>query len=180
MNEIKKVLICGIGAIGSILAHKISKFDNENLKILVDKNRLNSYTKSPKIFNGEKLNLNYITPENTNFKADLIIIATKFNALNDIVKNIENFVDKNTIIISILNGISSEEILAQKYNWENIPLAFFLGHSETIAPNNYFYDNRGTVVFGAKENFTNPNIISIIEKYFTQVKINYQIPEDIN
>ena len=180
MNEIKKVLICGIGAIGSILAHKISKFDNENLKILVDKNRLNSYTKSPKIFNGEKLNLNYITPENTNFKADLIIIATKFNALNDIVKNIENFVDKNTIIISILNGISSEEILAQKYNWENIPLAFFLGHSETIAPNNYFYDNRGTVIFGAKENFTNPTIIPIIEKYFTQVKINYQIPEDIN
>ena len=94
--------------------------------------------------------------------------------------NIENFVDKNTIIMSILNGISSEEILAQKYNWENIPLAFFLGHSETIAPNNYFYDNRGTVIFGAKENFTNPNIISIIEKYFTQVKINYQIPEDIN
>ena len=112
MNEIKKVLICGIGAIGSILAHKISKFDNENLKILVDKNRLNSYTKSPKIFNGEELNLNYITPENTDFKADLIIIATKFNALNDVVKNIENFVDENTIIMSILNGISSEEILA--------------------------------------------------------------------
>ena len=180
MNEIKKVLICGIGAIGSILAHKISKFDNENLKILVDKNRLNSYTKSPKIFNGEELNLNYITPENTDFKADLIIIATKFNALDDIVKNIENFVDKNTIIISILNGISSEEILAQKYNWKNIPLAFFLGHSETIATNNYFYDNRGTVIFGAKENFTNPNIIPTIEKYFTQAKINYQIPEDIN
>ena len=180
MNEIKKVLICGIGAIGSILAHKISKFDNENLKILVDKNRLNSYTKSPKIFNGEELNLNYITPENTDFKADLIIIATKFNALNDVVKNIENFVDKNTIIISILNGISSEEILAQKYNWKNIPLAFFLGHSETIATNNYFYDNRGTVIFGAKENFTNPNIIPTIEKYFTQAKINYQIPEDIN
>lgn len=180
MNEIKKVLICGIGAIGSILAHKISKFDNENLKILVDKNRLNSYTKSPKIFNGEELNLNYITPENTDFKADLIIIATKFNALNDVVKNIENFVDENTIIMSILNGISSEEILAQKYNWKNIPLAFFLGHSETIATNNYFYDNRGTVIFGAKENFTNPNIIPTIEKYFTQAKINYQIPEDIN
>ena len=180
MNEIKKVLICGIGAIGSILAHKISKFDNENLKILVDKNRLNSYTKSPKIFNGEELNLNYITPENTDFKADLIIIATKFNALNDVVKNIENFVDENTIIMSILNGISSEEILAQKYNWKNIPLAFFLGHSETIATNNYFYDNRGTVIFGTKENFTNPNIIPTIEKYFTQAKINYQIPEDIN
>jgi 2-dehydropantoate 2-reductase len=180
MKEIKKVLICGIGAIGSILAHKISDFDNENLKILVDKNRLEAYKKSPKIFNGKELKLNYITPENTEFKADLILIATKFNALNEVIKNIENFVDENTIIMSILNGISSEEILAQKYNWKNIPLAFFLGHSETIAPNNYFYDGRGTVVFGAKENYTNPKIIERIEKYFTQTQINYQIPENIN
>ena len=57
MKEIKKVLICGIGAIGSILADKISKFDNENLRILVDKNRLETYTKTPKIFNHSELKL---------------------------------------------------------------------------------------------------------------------------
>ena len=112
MKEIKKVLICGIGAIGSIFAHKISKFDNENLRILVDKKRLEAYTKSPKTFNNEPLNLNYITPDNTEFKADLILIATKYNALDEVVENIKNFVEKDTIIISLLNGISSEEIIA--------------------------------------------------------------------
>jgi 2-dehydropantoate 2-reductase len=179
MKEIKKVLICGIGAIGSILAHKISKFDNENLKVLVDKKRLETYMKTPKIFNGEELKLNYITPEKTNFKADLIIIGTKFNALGEVIKNIENFIDKNTIIMSILNGITSEEILAKQYGWKNIPLAFFLGHSETITPNEYFYDGRGTIVFGGNGNKTNPEIIEVLSAYFSKTNINYQIPEDM-
>ena len=180
MKEIKKVLICGIGAIGSIFAHKISKFDNDNLKILVDSNRLEQYIKKPKIFNGEELNLNYVTPDNTDFKADLVIIGTKFNALDEVTENIKNFVDKNTIIMSILNGISSEETLANKYDWTNIPLAFFLGHSETIAPNTYFYDGRGCVVFGPKENKTNPEIINILKTYFTKTNITHKIPEDMN
>ena len=180
MKEIKKVLICGIGAIGSIFAHKISKFDNDNLKILVDSNRLEQYIKKPKIFNCEELNLNYVTPDNTDFKADLVIIGTKFNALDEVTENIKNFVDKNTIIMSILNGISSEETLANKYDWTNIPLAFFLGHSETIAPNTYFYDGRGCVVFGPKENKTNPEIINILKTYFTKTNITHKIPEDMN
>ena len=180
MKEIKKVLICGIGAIGSVLAYKISKFDNANLRILVDQKRLQDYKNSPKIFNGETLNLNYITPDNTNFKADLIIIGTKFNALDEVTKNIRNFVGENTIIMSLLNGISSEEVIANKYGWRNTPLAFFLGHSETIAKNNYTYDGKGTIVFGAKENYTNPEIINIIKTYFTNAQINFQIPQDIN
>ena len=179
MKEIKKVLICGIGAIGSIFAHKISKFDNDNLKILVDKNRFEQYTKTPKIFNNEELRLNYITPDSTDFKADLVLIATKFNALDEVIENIKNFVGENTIIMSILNGISSEEIIAKKYGWKNIPLAFFLGHSETIAPNNYFYDGRGCVVFGAKENQTNPEIIDILRTYFAKTSINHKIPNDM-
>lgn len=180
MKEIKKVLICGIGAIGSIFAYKISKFDNDNLKILVDKNRLEQYTKNPKIFNGKELKLNYITPNERDFKADLVIIATKFNALKEVSENIKNFVNENTIIISLLNGISSEEILANKYGWENLPLAFFLGHSETLRPNNYEYDNRGCVVFGEKENHTNPKIINVLKNYFTKANISHKVSNDMN
>lgn len=179
MREIKKVLICGLGAIGAIFAHKISSFDNNNLRILVDERRLEKYIKQPKIFNNKTLNLNYILPHNTDFKADLIIIATKFNAINDVVQNIENFVDENTIIISLLNGITSEEILAKKYSWKNIPLAYFLGHSEIDQNNHITYDGKGTVVFGIKNNNTDSEILEIIETYFKKTNINYSIPEDI-
>ena len=40
MNEIKKVLVCGIGAVGSIYGNKINEYDSENLRVLVDEKRL--------------------------------------------------------------------------------------------------------------------------------------------
>ena len=49
MKEIKNILVCGIGAIGSIYAEKIQKSTPENLRILVDKKRLEKYTKNPVI-----------------------------------------------------------------------------------------------------------------------------------
>lgn len=126
MKEIKKVLICGIGAVGSIYANKINEFDRENLRVLVDKKRLENYTKNPKIFNGKPLNLNYILPEDNNFQADLIIIATKFDGLLEAVENIKNFVKEDTIIMSLLNGVTSEEIIAQKYGGKMFRLHILL------------------------------------------------------
>ena len=88
MKEIKNVLICGIGAIGSIYADKIEKFSPKNLRVLVDRERLERYKKNPTVFNGRVLDFNYILQETQDFKADLIIIATKFDGLNEVIKNI--------------------------------------------------------------------------------------------
>ena len=73
------------------------------MRILVDKNRLERYKKNPTVFNRRVLNFNYILPEATDFKADLIIIATKFDGLQEVITNIKNFVHEGTIILSLLN-----------------------------------------------------------------------------
>ena len=38
--------------------------------------------------------------------------------MNDAIKNIKNFVNKDTIIISLLNGVTSEDIIAAVYGKE--------------------------------------------------------------
>ena len=180
MKKIKNVLICGIGAVGSIYANKINKFAPETLRVLVDKSRLENYSKNPKIFNGQPLNLNYILPDNKDFKADLIIIATKFDGLSDVVKNIENFVKEDTIIMSLLNGVTSEEIISRKYSWKNLPLAYFIGHSEMRDGNNITHDGIGDIVFGVKNSKnTDPKIVDILKNYFDEVGIDYKIPDDM-
>lgn len=180
MKEIKHVLICGIGAIGSIYADKISRYDNENLKILVDKSRLEKYSKSPKIFNGKELKLNYILPENTDFKADLIIIATKYDGLNDAINNIKNFVKDDTIILSLLNGVTSETLIAQKYGAKHIVHSYFVGHSAMRNGNNIIFDGRGDIVFGVlNPEITDKNDENILKNYFDKVGIDYKMPEDI-
>ena len=180
MEEIKHVLICGIGAIGSIYADKISRYDNKNLKILVDKTRYEKYLKNPKIFNGKELKLNYILPENNEFKADLIIIATKYDGLFDTIKNIQNFVKKDTIILSLLNGVTSEEYLAQKYGWKHIIHSYFVGHSAMRNGNNITFDGTGYIIFGVlNPQITDKNDENILKNYFDKTGIDYKIPEDI-
>lgn len=181
MRDIENVLICGIGAVGSIYANQINEYNNNCLKVLVDKNRLESYTKTPKIFNGKPLKFNYILPDNNDYKADLIIIATKFDALSDVIKNIKNFVKEDTIIMSLLNGVTSEEIIAQEYGWKHTLLSYFIGHSAMRSGNNITYDGIGKIVFGIKENAgTNTEDLQTVKNFFDKAGIVYEIPQDMH
>lgn len=178
MKEIKNVLICGIGAIGSIYADKIEKFSPKNLKVLVDKTRLERYKKNPTIFNGRVLDFNYILPEAQDFKADLIIIATKFDGLNEVITNIKNFVYKDTIILSLLNGVTSEKIIAKTYGREKLLYSYFIGHSAIRNERNIIHDDVNTIVYGS-ENSNDCENVQTVKNFFEKAKINYIIPKDI-
>ncbi len=180
MKEIKNVLVCGIGAVGSIYANKINEYYSEYLRVLVDEARLEKYKKNPKIFNGKPLIFNYILPSDETFKADLIIIATKFDGLKDTIKNIENFVKDDTIILSLLNGVTSEDMIAQKYGWKHILLSYFIGHSAMRNGNIITHDGIGDVVFGVKHGVgTDLYDVKLLTQYFDNVGLTYKTPDDM-
>lgn len=180
MKEIKNVLVCGIGAVGSIYANKINEYNSEYLRVLVDEARLEKYKKNPKIFNGKPLIFNYILPSDETFKADLIIIATKFDGLKDTIKNIENFVKDDTIILSLLNGVTSEDMIAQKYGWKHILLSYFIGHSAMRNGNIITHDGIGDVVFGVKHGVgTDLYDVKLLTQYFDNVGLTYKTPDDM-
>lgn len=177
MKEIKKVLVCGLGAIGTIYADKIQRYDAENFRVLVDEARKDKYLKNPVTFNDVQLNFNYLLPEDNNFKADLIIIATKFTGLDDAIKNIKNFVQQDTVILSLLNGVTSEEIIAAVYGKDKLLYSYFIGHSSVRSGNSITHDDVNNIVFGAENNLSE-NVLRV-KKYFDKTGINYTIPEDI-
>lgn len=179
MKNIKKVLICGLGAIGSIYAQKISRCNDIDLRILVDEKRLQIYQNSPLMFNGHKLELNYILPSESEYKADLIIIAVKFNGLMDACKNIKNFVKSGTIILSLLNGVISEEFLAEEYGNEKLLLSYFIGHSAVRDGRNISFDGIGKVVFGISEKFGTECSLQILKEFFEKIGADYEIPDEM-
>ena len=178
MKDISKVLICGIGAIGSIYADKIQRFSSDNLRILVDRERLIKYENNPTIFNNRVLNFNYVLPDETNFKADLIIIATKFEGLNNAIVNIKNFVDEDTVILSLLNGVTSEKLIAAVYGREKLLYSYFIGHSAVREGRNITHDDVNTIVYGS-ENSADFENVERVKEYFERAGINYKIPDDI-
>lgn len=177
MKEIKKVILCGLGAIGTIYADKLEKFDAENFKVLVDEARIERYKTNPIKFNGRQLNFDYILPSEENFKADLIILATKFAGLKDAIKNIKNFVKEDTVILSLLNGVTSEDIIADVYGKDKMLYSYFIGHSSVRCGNSVTHDDVNTIVFGAENNLSE-NVVAV-KNFFDKVGINYKISDDI-
>lgn len=179
-KQIKNVLICGLGAIGSIYATKIKDNNVATLKILVDKNRLQKYKSTPLMFNGKSYEFDYITPNSIDYKADLIIIATKNNTLNEVITHIKNFVSDNTLIISLLNGLKSEEIIAKEFGAEKIIDSYYIGHTSTRKNREITHDGVYKTVFGEKDNNILSNRTKKLKDFFENNKIPYEIPIDMN
>ncbi len=178
MRDINNVLLCGMGAIGSIYVNILKDYAPIDFRVLVDKTRLERYTKNPIIYNGKILSVNYLLPESNNFKADLIIIATKMSGLNDALEQIKNFVNEKTIILPLLNGVMSEEIIASHYGREQVLYSYFIGHSSVRTGNSIVHDGVNKIVFGSD----NPNDIEsvlTVKAFFDKCGISYEIPEDI-
>ena len=126
----KKVIICGLGAVGLTYAVKIKNLCE--LKILVDSKRLEKLQREKPIFNGREQDFDYILP-NQNFTPDLIIISTKSQNLASVLSNLKNFIKEKTWIISLINGISSEETIQKTYPDANIEKSYFIGTKNPFA-----------------------------------------------
>ena len=163
-----KVVLIGLGAVGLTYAVKLR--DKCDLSILADKERLERYTKNKPVFNGVEQDFNYILPSEK-FEADLIIVATKSSGLDSAVKSIKNFVSENTRIISLINGVSSEEKILKAYPKTRVLKSYFIGHSAVRRANFVKQDGVGEIVI-ERDDF--------VESFFTKAGVDYSVPDDID
>ncbi len=170
------ILLCGLGAIGSIYAHKLSKLKDIDFRVLVDEKRFNFYSENPTYFNEKKLNLKYLLPDE-NFSADIIIIATKSNAFESIIQNVANFVNDDTTFLSLLNGISTEKIIAERYGADKVLYSYYIGHSAERIGRKITHDGVNKIVFGSV--LKNDKNVKKIKDFFEFADINYGISNDI-
>lgn len=179
MVKINNILIIGVGAIGSIYATKFYDNNRKCLKILIDEPRFERYKNNGIVFNGFRYDFDYILPSETDYKADLIIIATKSNDFLYAVEMIKNFVKEDTIIMSLLNGISSEPVLINNFGQEKVLYSYFIGHASINQNNRISHDGVGKIVFGECQNTELSENVLRVKELFERVKIDYEIPEDM-
>lgn len=166
----KKVVICGLGAVGITYAVKFFLSEKAELKVLVDEKRLLKYQNNKPALNGIEYDFDYILPTDL-YKADLIIVTTKFDGLNSAIKYMKNCISETTKIISLINGISSEEILKSAYPNNKVIKSYFIGHSAVRNNNSVTQDGIGKIVMESDNK---------LEKFLSECNINYEISNNID
>ncbi|MEN6324611.1 MAG: ketopantoate reductase family protein [Syntrophomonas sp.] len=182
MNTIERVSLIGLGALGSAYFSQIRKFlPQDNISIIAEGARAEKYRTGGVKVNGRDYRLKVVEPFEKCDPADLLVFGVKFYNLNEAVRQVKNHVSDNTIIISLLNGISSEEIIGNAYGLDKVLYSISVGIDAVREGTATSYKNLGMISFGQKINLSGqytPKVLKLKE-FLERTQINYSIPEDM-
>lgn len=115
------VAIVGLGALGILYGHHFTKaIGKERVRIIVNKERLERYEKGGIRCNGEACDFQYVDERAEMEPADLVIIAVKGTQLDAAIETVRQQIGPDSTILSVLNGIASEEVLGDAFGSEKI------------------------------------------------------------
>ena len=146
--KIRSVAIVGLGALGILYGHKLSKaLPADALKIVADQKRIGNYKSRGVYCNGELCAFDYVTPEQAE-PADLVLVAVKQPGLIGAMEAMAGAVGENTVILSLLNGIASESMLAARFGSDKVMMCVAQGMDAVREEQSVRYTQMGWLVFG--------------------------------
>lgn len=176
--RIKKVRLVGLGAIGGAYAGRIMEKCPGSLHVVADSHRRERYGRDGISINGKAVDFSYELPGEAADKSDLVIIAVKQHHLRQAIEDIRSFIGPDTIILSLLNGIASEEILGKEFGMDKMLYSFCVGTDAVRKGTNIHYTNIGRIVIGDKDDPKSAKLAAVME-FFDRAEVPYIVPEDI-
>lgn len=180
-GRITNITLIGMGALGVLYGNHFAKaLGAEHVRFLADAGRIAGYQQNGIFCNGADCHFTYQDTAQPGEKADLLIFAVKATALQKAIEEVRDFVDENTIILSVLNGISSEEIIEGKLGSGTVLYSIAQGMDAVKAGNQVTYTRIGTVCIGVPKTQAEkyPMLDRVVE-LFGRTGLPYVIEPDI-
>jgi 2-dehydropantoate 2-reductase len=179
-HPIKTVSIFGAGAMGASYAGILYEMDRESVHFVAGGNRYEQLSRKGIIVNGVHYTIPVMTPDDQNTPGDdLVIVAVKYHHLPQTIEDMKNRIVKNTIIISVMNGIDSEEQIGAAFGMERVLYATAVGIDAVRQENSVIYSTQGKIYFGEPKNIIISERVKRLKSFFDRAGIFYEIPEDM-
>lgn len=176
MKKIETTAIVGMGALGLLYGTYIldKKFP---VCYVMDEKRVRKYENQVFYKNKEPYTFSICSYKNME-PVDLLIVAVKYTSLQAAIEEMAGCIGKDTIIMSVLNGISSEDIIAKQYGRAHLIDAVAQGMDAVKFGNELTFSKIGELRIGAKEACERKNLESV-KAYFDEIGMPYQADENI-
>ena len=179
MKEIRTVGVIGLGALGTLYARLLTRgLGKEHVLVLADTQRIDRYEQDGIYYNGERCDFHYQDPATCDRPLDVLLFAVKFGALREAMESCRHLITPETTLVSVLNGISSEEILGTVFLPEQIVwcvaqkmTARKEGNLVTVRP-------LGELALGVPEGY-DPCHLQRLTTLLDCIDFPYSLPEDI-
>ena len=178
MKEIKSASIVGMGALGLMYADIIQRhLGKDAVQFVMDEERLKRNSRTDYRINGKLVKFNLVSEKEVCF-SDLVIVAVKFTSLSESLKVIEKLVGPETVIISVLNGITSEEILSERFGKEKIIYSVAQAMDSMRFGSEVRLTKEGELRIGITSDGRKENL-DALENFFEKAGIKYTEEKDI-
>ena len=181
MNDrrIENVVIIGMGALGLMFGQRIAQKPEEaDLCFLMDPERKRRHAGERVLINGSEMSVRMVEPDEIRAPADLVIVATKYGGLYGARDLMHCAVGPDTVIISLLNGISSEDILAEVFQREQIPDCIAIGMDAVRSGSSLTYRNIGRLQIGMSH-AGQETALARLQDFLERADIPYELCGDI-
>lgn len=178
MKKIETVAIVGMGALGLLYGdHIVKTVGQDAVSFVMDKERVEKYQDADFTINGNPAKFQVVATEDAT-PVDLLIVAVKYTGLKASLDVMKNCIDENTTIISVLNGISSEEIIGERYGMNNIVYTVAQGMDAMKFGNSLNFTTVGALHIGALKGQDSTHA-DRVRTYFDEIEMSYVWEEDI-
>lgn len=177
--EIRTIDIVGLGALGVMYADFFTrKLGKEHVRVLADKERITRYRNDTITFNGEVCDFHYAVAAEEKRPAQLLLFAVKYGALEDAMEEAAHLVGRDTIILSVLNGIRSEEDLGRRFGREKVVHCIAQKMDAMKEGNTATCTNKGELALGVLDGGRTENL-EAVKTFFDKVVFACSIPGDM-
>ncbi len=175
--KIQHIDIVGLGALGVMYADFFTrKLGKECVRVLADKERIERYRKETVTFNGKVCDFNYRDAAEETESAQLLLFTVKYGALEQAMEEVAHLVGPDTILLSALNGIRSEEDLGRKFGKEKVIHCIAQKMAAMKEGNAAVCTNPGELALGVLDEGKKKNLVKL---FFDETGFPYSCPENM-
>jgi 2-dehydropantoate 2-reductase len=179
MSSIERISLIGAGAMGSFYASRLFDMDPDSIALIADGDRYERLKEKGFFVNDQHYVLPVMRPEDKSPPSDLIIVAVKHHHLANAIRDIRNRIGGKTVLLSVMNGIDSEEQLGAAYGMEKVLYAVAVGIDAVRKDNRLTYTTQGRLFFGEAANPIVSQRVKDLQSLFDRAGIAYETPVDM-
>lgn len=177
--RIKTVGIIGRGAVGVLYGTLLQEQLGKNqVCFIADENRTKHYREHPIHCNGQECDFHYVSSPDEFGIVDLLVIVVKYPFLGDALQSVRGFVGEHTIILSLLNGITSEGIVEETLGTGTVIHSIAQLMDAMKEGNQVSYTKAGEIVIGTNDEKKRPEL-DAVEELFRANAIPHHVAKDI-
>ena len=175
---INRVAILGRGAVGLLYGTIAEKnLGPGAVEFVMDDVRYARHAGETPTVNGEPCRVPTI-PASEATPVDLVILAIKAPGLPVALDTMERLVGPRTAVASLINGVTSEERVAERFGWERTVLSVAQGMDAVFLGTDMTYTHPGEVRLGPAPG-TAPGVVEDVADLYERAGIPHVVEADI-